>query len=142
MTPSPTPQTSYVSANLRGRIAIILLVIGAACSALIIVAEIGQIAFWEFSEGQEVADNPGGFAALLSYAALTILGGRYFYRHRDRVPDVAPSFLHQPHLIWPLEIARLFAGVVGRQLFCAHSKSLRALSGHEICLAKKSSGNF
>ena len=74
MTPSPTPQTSYVSANLRGRIAIILLVIGAACSALIIVAEIGQIAFWEFSEGQEVADNPGGFAALLSYAALTILG--------------------------------------------------------------------
>jgi hypothetical protein len=49
-------------------------VIGAVCSALIIVAEIGQIAFSNFSEGQEVADNPGGFVALLSYAALTLLG--------------------------------------------------------------------
>jgi hypothetical protein len=51
-----------------------LLVIGAACSALIIVAEIGQIAFSDFSEGQEVADNPGGFVASLLYAALTLLG--------------------------------------------------------------------
>ena len=74
MTPSPTPQTSYVSAHPRGRIAIILLVIGAACSALIILAEIGQIAFSDFSEGQEVADNPGGFAASLLYALLTLLG--------------------------------------------------------------------
>lgn len=48
--------------------------IGAGCSALIILAELGQILFPEFSAGQELADNPGGFAALLLYAGLTILG--------------------------------------------------------------------
>jgi heme/copper-type cytochrome/quinol oxidase subunit 2 len=74
MTPSPMLQTSYVSAHPRGRIAIILLVIGAACSALIIVAEIGQILFPEFNQSDGVADNPGGLVALLLYAALTILG--------------------------------------------------------------------
>lgn len=74
MTPSPTTQTSYVSARSRARVAIILLITGAACSALIILAEIGQILFPEFTAGQEVADNPGGFLASLLYAALTILG--------------------------------------------------------------------
>lgn len=74
MTPSPAPQTSYVPAHSRGRWSIILLVAGAACSALIILAEIGQIFFPEFSEGQDLTENPGGFAALAAYAALTILG--------------------------------------------------------------------
>jgi len=78
MTPSPTPQTSYVSAHPRARVARILLVIGAACSALIILAEIGQLLFPEFSEGQELTDNPGGFVALFSYGALTILGAVIF----------------------------------------------------------------
>jgi len=41
-----------------------------------------------------------------------------------------------------LEIARLFAGMGRRQFFCALRKSLRALSGHEICLAKKSARKF
>ena len=54
--------------------AIILLVIGAVCSALIILAEICQILFPEFTSGQELTDNPGGFAALTAYAGLTLLG--------------------------------------------------------------------
>jgi hypothetical protein len=49
-------------------------VAGAVCSALIILAEIGQILSPEFAEGQELADNPAGFAALMLYAGLTILG--------------------------------------------------------------------
>lgn len=74
MTPSPAPQTSYVSAHSRGRLTRILLVGGAVCSALIIVVEIGQILAPEFNQGEEIADNPGGYTVLVLYLLLTLLG--------------------------------------------------------------------
>jgi hypothetical protein len=78
MTPSPAPQTSYVSARSRGRLTIILLAAGAVCSALIIIVEIGQILAPEFNQGQEIADNPGGYAVLVLYLLLTLLGFAVF----------------------------------------------------------------
>ena len=80
--------------------------IGAACSALIIPAELGQILLPEFTGGQEMTDNPGGFAALPAYAGLTLLGFVIFVVIVVAFFDVAPSLLHQPHRIWLFEITK------------------------------------
>lgn len=41
-------------------------------------AEIGQILFPEFTHGQELNDNPGGYAALMLYLLLTLMGAGIF----------------------------------------------------------------
>ena len=73
MTPSPPSHGPYASAHARARVVTVFLIVGAVISALIVFAEIAQLAFPEFTNGQEGADNPGGMAALLSYSLLTLL---------------------------------------------------------------------
>src|SRR5262249_16329953 len=51
-----------------------LLIAGAVCSGLIIIAEVFSLLFPAFREGQELANNPGGFAALMLHALFTLLG--------------------------------------------------------------------
>jgi len=78
LTPSSASSNGYVSAHPRGRVVIILLAANAVCSALLILAEVAQLGFPEFAEGQAFDDNPGGLAALLLYFAFTILGAVIF----------------------------------------------------------------
>jgi uncharacterized protein DUF4328 len=74
MTPSPSLPTAYVSAQSRARVATILLIAGAVVSALLILAELAQLLFSPYAEGEALETNPGGFAALFSYLALTFVG--------------------------------------------------------------------
>lgn len=78
MTPSLPAHGPYVSAQGRARVTTVLLIAGAVISGLLIVAEIIQLAFPEFSEGQQVSDNAGGLLGLVLYSLLTILGALVF----------------------------------------------------------------
>ena len=73
MTPSLSSHGPYVSAQGRARVTKVLLITCAVISGLLIVAEILQLAFPEFSEGQQLSDNTGGLLGLVLFSLLTIL---------------------------------------------------------------------
>jgi len=67
---APYPYRPYVPARRRAQVAVVLLIVGAVISFLTIPSHILDMYVSPFNSSQDVADNPGGFVALMVTGAL------------------------------------------------------------------------
>jgi hypothetical protein len=96
---------AYVSARRRAQVTVVLLIVGAVISFLTIPSHILEIYFSPFDASQEVADNPGGFVALMLtlvlalatvavYIATVIAFLMWLYRASNNVAAFGQQTMH------------------------------------------------
>lgn len=75
MSSSPSSTPSFVSAHLRSRVVIILLITGVVVNGLSILVAALELRFPTPTEGQELGDAPVGFALGLFIIAMALISG-------------------------------------------------------------------